>query len=129
MHITAISNCIPEKKDIDRVLNFVKSGKRKNDDEIPFVSKARPMAQAITDRNKLVRRAKAVVAVWGTADHTGKVNGKTITVNVWEPFLHRLSDLGFTPVQVHEITKYDHKDKSQILGVSSLFDWGTDNDW
>jgi hypothetical protein len=126
MNVSAI---IPEKKDIDRVLNFKNSGKRVNADDIPFVSKARPMANAITDRTKLVRRAKAVVAVWGTQDHVGKVNGREIKVNVWIPFLLRLEALGFSAMDIHTITQYFHKDFMQMSGVRDLFEEFDDDKW
>lgn len=119
--IIQIDSIKPEKKDIDRALGFRKSGKTVYTNDAPFTSKASPMAKAITDPSKLIRRAKAVVAIWGTRDHVGTVNGRTIKENVWRPFAIRLSELGFTAADIHEISLYEHDDVIESLGLSDLF--------
>jgi hypothetical protein len=116
----------PEKKDFDRVNNFRNSGAR-HDDNVPFVSKAEPQANAITDPEKLVRRAKAVVAVWGIrpieGTRTGKHGSYQLSVNMWKPFMRRLAELGFTIDQIYDIMMYHHDDPIEVLGLKDLFDF------
>lgn len=111
----------PEKKDIDRAQNFRNSGKR-HDTDTPFITKAEPMAKAITDREKLVRRAKAVVAVWGIRDIVGEREDRTIRVNVWKPFMNRLVELGFDTHDIYDIMMYEHDSPLQVLGLDDLFE-------
>jgi len=118
--MSRISHIVPEKKDIDRVLNFKNSGKQTRED-VPFVSKAGPQARAITDRNKLVRRAKAVAGIWGTRDHTGVYKGRQVTVNVWLPFAERLDELGFSVREIHEISEYEHENAVEAMGLQEMF--------
>lgn len=113
----------PEQKDFDRVNNFRNSG-AKHDDNVPFVSKAEPQANAITDPEKLVRRAKAVVAVWGIRPIEGtrvtKSGSYEISVNMWKPFMRRLAELGFTIDQIYDIMMYKHENPFQLLGLEDL---------
>lgn len=119
--MSRLESIIPERKDIDRALGFCKSGKRSQDPNFPYVTKAEPMAKAITDREKLVRRAKAVAAVWGIKDIEGVIDGRQVKVNVWLPFAKRLDELGFTVTQIHEISQYQHySDPLAVLGIADL---------
>ena len=118
MYIPSIK---PEKKDIERAQNFRNSGKRHSND-VPFITKAEPMANAITDPVKLVRRAKAVVAIWGIRDIVGERGGITIRVNAFKPFLNRLVELGFSTSEIYDIMMYEHDSPLEVLGLDDLFD-------
>ena len=102
-----LDRLIPLQKDIDRVddFGFYKKGYRNwfYGNGAPITSNASKMANLITDRAKLVRRAKAVVVRWGTRDHTGYSAGQPVRENVWIPFKKALEDAGFTSGEIRHI--------------------------
>ena len=77
-----VDNIIPDPKDISRSIKLSKNG------STPSAGKAASMAKLIKDRDKLVRRAKAVATVWGTRDYDSG--------NAWDPFALALEKMGFS---------------------------------
>ena len=116
-----VSRIKPETKDIDRAHGLIKSGKRTNSNGSPVTVAARKMANAITDRAKLVRRAKAVACVWGIMDYEGERDGRRVTENIWKPFAQRLEELGYGYSEITEISKYTHDKPTEVLGIDELF--------
>ena len=110
----------PEKKDMDRAHGLIKSGRRSNNNGSPVTAAARKMANAITDTNKLIRRAKAVACVWGISDYEGERNGVKVIENIWKPFARRLEEKGFSYSDIVEISEYTHDDPYEALGISEL---------
>lgn len=100
MRTMNIELIIPTQKDFERAegLDFRKQFGRLtfhgNGD--PFKSEAQKMAKLIKDPEKLVRRAKAVVATWGTENDE----------NVWAPFKEALENMGFDHNEIREISQY-----------------------
>lgn len=109
-----VSQIQPERKDYARALDFDfdKTGGRRSfyGNGAPFAHNAERMAKLIKDPVKLVRRAKAVVAVWGTRDHTGYSAGVPKIENVWNPFARALREMGFTANQIQEISQHRVED-------------------
>ncbi len=105
-----ISQIQPDQKDRDRVaqFGFYKRGMRNwfYGDGTPISSNATKQAKLITCPIKLVKRAKATVAKWGTRDYHGFQSGHPVLENVWKPFRQRLHSLGFTRQQIQEIESY-----------------------
>ena len=102
----------PQKKDYERVINFdwdTTFGKaRFYGSGAPFAHNAEKMSKLIKDPVKLVRRAKAVAAVWGTRDYHGGVGGGNWKEeNVWTPFKRALESMGFTYSQIAEIGRHE----------------------
>ena len=95
-------NETPERKDIERARNLFRKK-----DKTPSETKASAMSKLITDRYKMIRRAKAIVGVWGTEDYCEYVKGKPTKVNVWEPFRKALVEMGVSPEKIKEISKYE----------------------
>jgi len=91
----------PERKDLMRARDLAKLPKGV-DAGGPLQSKANPQAKAITNSEKLIRRAKAVVVVWGTGDHE-TIKGIS---NPWTPFREKLIREGFRAEQVRQIENY-----------------------
>lgn len=116
-----ISRIIPDDKDFKRARELSQRGKTFYGNGAPFESKARSMAKLIKDRNKLIRRAKAIAAVWGIRDHIGYDAGEPVKENPWNPFAKRLEEFGFTYTQIREISEYEHEDPFQQLGLQDLF--------
>ncbi len=91
-----ISEVEPTKKDLERVrsidfrTDFGMCTFKGNQD--PFESVARKMAKLIKDPVKLVRRAKALVSVWGSYERHAPSNDKPECV--WRPFKERLTEMG-----------------------------------
>ena len=113
-----ISKIEPEKKDMDRARNLAWRGRTFYGNGAPFASKAISMSKLIKDKAKLVRRAKAVAAVWGTTTYIGYSAGKPVEENVWDPFAKALEDMGFTYSEITEISKYDNdEDVAASLGL------------
>jgi len=90
----------PDNKDYERALDFAYS----DDAATPQTSKAEKMSKLIKDPIKLVRRSKAVVGLWGTEDY---LNDKDAVENVWKPFRRALSEMGFNPDQIEEISEFE----------------------
>ena len=101
----------PQKKDYERVINFdwdTTFGKaRFYGSGAPFSHNAEKMSKLIKDPVKLVRRAKAVAAVWGTRSYSGYVGGIPKEENVWTPFKRALESMGFTYSQIAEIGRHE----------------------
>ena len=104
-----ISKIIPTQKDLDRVKEF------KFDTSFgrcsfygngsPHSSGAKKMAKLIKDPKKLIRRAKAVVQIYGTRDYTGYSNGgQTQTIeNVYKPFKEAMIAMGISRDDIYKI--------------------------
>ena len=101
----------PQIKDYERVIDFSwdKTGGRRSfyGTGAHFSHNAEKMAKLIKDPVKLVSRAKAVAAVWGTRYYHGGVGGGNWKVeNVWKPFERALRSMGFTYSQTVEISQF-----------------------
>jgi hypothetical protein len=110
-----VSLILPERKDYARALDFDfdKTGGRRSfyGNGAPFSHNAEKMSKLIKDPVKLVRRAKAVAAVWGTRDYHGGIGGGQWKVeNVWVPFERALREMGFTGAQIQEISRFSVSD-------------------
>jgi hypothetical protein len=108
LQVTSIE---PQRKDYERVLDFdwdTTMGRRRfYGSGAPFSHNAEKMSKLIKDPVKLVRRAKAVAAVWGTGDYHGGVGGGNWKVeNVWVPFKRALIGMGFDGLQISEIERH-----------------------
>ena len=103
-----VEHIYPLSKDKSRASGLKNTGRRIRDNGEPFSGKARTMAKAIGDATKLVRRAKAVVDLYGTYDYENvhEKTGKTEIDNVWVPFATALKAMGFSEVQIEEIKRY-----------------------
>lgn len=99
-HMDVESIC-PDKKDLKRALAMDKLPKGIYGGG-PLQSKANPQAKAITNSYKLIRRAKAVVQIWGTGEHETR---KGIS-NPWKPFREKMIREGFTAEQVKIVENY-----------------------
>lgn len=105
----------PQTKDYHRALemDFYKSGNRNwfYGNGAPIQSLAEKQSKLIKDPVKLVRRAKAVAAVWGTRDYHGGIGGGNWKVeNVWNPFERALQSMGFSYAQIAEISRFSVSD-------------------
>ena len=116
-----LSKIVPDKKDLMRARELSQRGRTFYGNGAPFESKATSMAKLITDRMKLIRRAKAVAAIWGIRDHFGYSAGKPIKENPWNPFAIRLQEFGFTYMEIKEISEYEHPDPIEQLGLEDMF--------
>jgi len=100
----------PQTKDYHRALemDFYKHGMRNwfYGNGSPIQSLAEKQSKLIKDPVKLVRRAKAVVAVWGTRDYHGYASGVPQKENVWVPFKQALIGMGFNGLQIAEIERH-----------------------
>lgn len=102
----------PDDKDIMRAKNLAFKGSTFRGDGRPWGSEASKMAKLITDPYKLIRRAKAVAAKWGSDEgymsNTGYYHhvGPDSETDVWGPFKRRLQDMGFTADQISKIANY-----------------------
>ncbi len=103
-----VEDILPQSKDLTRARGLKNSGRRIRENGEPFSGKARTMAKAIRYGDKLVRRAKAVVDLYGTYDYENvhEKTGKTEIDNVWTPFAIALQAMGFSEVQIEEIKRY-----------------------
>ena len=103
-----VDKIVPDAKDLERAKGLSMRGSSFYGNNSPFTSEATKMAKLIRDKEKLVRRAKAVVATWGTRDYIGLSNGgKTQTrENVWKPFAEALLNMGFSYAEVNKISQY-----------------------
>ena len=106
-----VSRIEPQTKDYHRALemDFYKSGNRNwfYGNGAPIQSLAEKQSKLIKDPVKLVRRAKAIVAVWGTHDYHGGIGGGNWKIeNVWIPFERALRSIGFDSSQITEISQY-----------------------
>jgi hypothetical protein len=110
-----VSNIRPEIKDYRRAkeMGFYKSGTRNwfYGNGAPIQSLAEKQAKLIKDPAKLVRRAKAVAVVWGTRDYHGYSAVVPKLENPWKPFQRALSEMGFSRVQIQEISQHEVSDE------------------
>ena len=115
-----INQIIPEVKDYQRAkaMDFYKRGWRNwfYGNGAPIQSLAEKQAKLIKDPTKLVRRAKAVAAVWGTHDYSGYSNGVAKIENVWQPFRRALVEMGFTRDEIECISQH-RVDEEFIRGI------------
>ena len=100
----------PQTKDYHRALemDFYKHGYRNwfYGNGAPIQSLAEKQSKLIKDPVKLVRRAKAVAAVWGTRSYNGYAGGIPKEENVWRPFERALQSMGFNYAQIAEIGRF-----------------------
>lgn len=100
----------PTQKDLDRVnqFDFYKSSMRNwfYGNGAPIESIAAKQAKLIKDPEKLVSRAKATVARWGTRAHEGYSAGQPKEEWPWRAFKTRLQEMGFTNGQIQEIANF-----------------------
>jgi hypothetical protein len=96
----AVSLINPDNKDYERALGLSSDF----DECVPSTTKASKMSKLIKDPHKLVRRAKAIVGVWGTDDYDGKGDTEE---NVWIPFRNALRDMGFSESQISDIANFE----------------------
>jgi hypothetical protein len=112
-----IVNIEPQDKDYKRAtqMDFYKSGMRNwfYGNGSPIQSLAEKQAKLIKDPVKLVRRAKAVAAVWGTRDYIGCGGGQEKIENPWTPFERALHSMGFNRDQIGQVAKF-HKEHEFI---------------
>jgi hypothetical protein len=117
----SVEHIIPTKKDIDRAHGLATRRNSFYGNGSPFASNASKMAKLIKDRTKMVRRAKAVAAVWGTRDHVGYAGGNPIVENVWDPFAKAMVEMGFDITTINKISRYEHEgDTFAMVGLSDL---------
>ena len=104
----------PQTKDYHRALemDFYKHGYRNwfYGNGAPIQSLAEKQSKLIKDPVKLVRRAKAVAAVWGTRSYNGYSGGIPKEENVWRPFERALQSMGFNYAQIAEIGRFSVSD-------------------
>ena len=119
----------PQQKDFDRAEGLQFRGRTFKGNGQPFGSEARKMAKLITDPIKLVRRAKAVVATYGTDEGYMSNTGYSHYVEpdeetaVWMPFKRRLKEMGFTPEQISAISNYQGLKESLTESIDNFPDW------
>lgn len=103
-----VANIIPTKQDTDRADSLEFNGSTFHGSGAPWSCSASRMAKLIKDKEKMVRRAKAVAARWGTRDYTGYSTGGSTkhTENVWLPFEKALLAMGFTHLEVRQCAEY-----------------------
>jgi hypothetical protein len=113
LDLLTIKNIKPHQKDIDRVddYSFYKKGYSNwfYGNGAPISSNATKQAKLIKDPVKLIRRAKAVIARWGTGDYHGYSAGQPIKENVWNPFEQALKNAGFDTLSIEEIKDYSEE--------------------
>ena len=99
-----VEHILPSRKDYERALDFDwdKTMGRRHfyGSGAPFAHNAEKMSKLIKDPLKLIRRAKAVVAVWGTRAYTGYSGGIPKEENVWKPFERALREMGLDGAQI-----------------------------
>ena len=108
-----VSDVVPEQKDHDRAEGMKFRKGTFHGDNSPFKSNASKMAKAIEDPIKLVRRAKAVVQMYGTGPYFSESAPPCLCHNytkqwrdekyAWEPFADRLFEMGFSREQVEQV--------------------------
>jgi hypothetical protein len=106
-----VNQITPDKKDSERAENLQFRGSTFHGSGAPWASQASKMAKCIKDPIKLVRRAKAVVQMYGFYDYfpetipPGKYFDKKELkeTNVWKPFADALNNMGFSYKQIREI--------------------------
>jgi len=94
----------PDQKDIDRAEGLQFMGNKFHGAYSPWGAEASKMAKLIKDNMKLVRRAKAVVKVWGTAPYNPPSSDKP--EDQWSPFREALKRAGFSREQITSIENY-----------------------
>ena len=84
-----VETVMPDQKDWDRAVGLRFNGSKFHGDNSPWAVKAKTMANAIKDPMKLVRRAKAVRATYGS-EYDGDPES-----DVYAPFRDALIRMGF----------------------------------
>lgn len=115
-----VDNIKPDEKDLMRARNMSYRGNSFYGSGAPFASKAQSMAKLIKDKKKLVRRSKAVVAIWGIGTHTGFIAGKPVSENVWQPFKEALIRHGFSDRDILSIAEYEDENPLGSLGLEDI---------
>lgn len=110
----------PEEKDIERARGMSRiRGDYKGG---PKTTNASKMAKLIKDEIKMIRRAKAIAAIWGTGNHTTEdKEGNEVEENVWDPFVERMTEMGFTASQVNKISKFKIDNPWIAAGLDDIF--------
>ena len=121
-----VSDIKPEAKDIKRARDLANLRGKSHDEDAPFSSNASKMAKLIKDKEKLVRRAKAIAGVWGIRDYEVEIKNKNgftrkVKENVWTPFAIALDEAGISITEIFDIARYEHDDPTEVLGIDDLF--------
>jgi len=117
----SVGAIFPEQKDLDRAEGLARQGKTFHGSGAPFAGQASKMAKLITNKIKLVRRAMAVVEIWGPRGYIQSTSTSNVghyhvvkTVDdeydVWTPFEERLRELGFSSEQIGHIKSYNQNE-------------------
>jgi hypothetical protein len=97
-----VDTIVPEKKDYDRARGLEFRGKTFHGNRCPFEGEASKMAKSIKDPQKLVRRAKAVVSIYGTKAHSFGDEKHEI----WKHFRDALERHGHSPEAIDKISRH-----------------------
>ena len=102
-----INSIIPTEKDFEMVKTFIWNGNCTYGSNAPFTTVAKRLANRMKTEKNLIKKAKAVIEVWGTRDYQGGIGGGNwVTENAWKPFLDKLKEMDFTQSQINEIINY-----------------------
>lgn len=88
----------PENKDMDRARKLIVVDQA--------IGRARSMAKAIRNKDKLVRRAKAMCKMWYEHGHETTLTGEQFLNRIQSPFQLALEDYGFNDTQIRTIKRY-----------------------
>jgi hypothetical protein len=102
-----VNSIHPEAKDYMRAKNLAQRG------IIKINMDSNKMARAITDIQKLVRRAKAVAEIWSTEE------GGRYFEMAFSPFEERLKDFNFTEDEISTIRGKAGKPRKQVNAINT----------
>jgi len=121
MTIDEIEEINPDIKDMERAtaFDFYKSGNRNwfHGNGSPISSLASKQAKLIRNKEKLVRRAKATILIWGYRDYHC---AEGLVENVWNPFEEALFDMGFDRAAVDYIKYWKPIDELTLSALDEL---------
>jgi hypothetical protein len=102
-----LDNVVPDKKDYERARGLRWSGSSFYGNHAPFGHQVKKMTKSIKDPYKLIRRSKAVLAVYGTQTTGGMSNGKVVDeINSWNEFRDALYSMGFNAAQIGKLASW-----------------------
>lgn len=99
-----VAELVPDKKDYERA-EGIKAARRLSFHGPPSAEAAK-MASAIKDPEKLIRRAKAVVAVCGVGEQQDDTVNTYYYQDCWSPFEKAMLALGFTKSDVDIVKNF-----------------------
>ena len=98
-------------------MNTLRGNTRKE----PFQSNAEKMSKLIKEKRKMVRRAKAVAAIWGTEDYSVvDEEGNEELHNAWKPFEEKLNEMGFSAAEITFISQHRIDNPIIEMGLKDL---------